>query len=71
MPTEEEELKLIVTLVDNATPGLKQINEQIKALGGGIHPVKPCLTARPIFLQAHWWPRSPCCNGNKGREPFC
>src|SRR4051812_49232126 len=34
MPTEQEELKLLVTLVDNATPGLKSISEHVSALGG-------------------------------------
>jgi hypothetical protein len=34
MPSEQEELKLIVTLVDNASPGLDKIIEKSKELGG-------------------------------------
>jgi hypothetical protein len=34
MPTEQEELKLIVTLVDNASAGLDKIVEKHKELGG-------------------------------------
>jgi hypothetical protein len=33
MPTEEEQLKLIVSLIDNASPGLKTITEQVNELG--------------------------------------
>lgn len=35
MPTEHEELKLTVTLVDNASAGLSKLKEQLKDLGGG------------------------------------
>src|ERR1700756_4732510 len=34
MPTEQEELKLIVTLVDNASAGLDKIVEKTKDMGG-------------------------------------
>src|SRR5262245_53029683 len=34
MPTEQEELKLIVTLVDNASAGLDKIVEKTKEMGG-------------------------------------
>ncbi|MCP3471426.1 hypothetical protein NLM33_18790 [Bradyrhizobium sp. CCGUVB1N3] len=34
MPTEQEELKLIVSLVDNASPGLDKIVEKTKEMGG-------------------------------------
>jgi hypothetical protein len=34
MPSEQEELKLIVTLVDNASPGLEKIVDLNKQLGG-------------------------------------
>jgi hypothetical protein len=34
MPTEEEELELIVTLVDNASAGLDKIIEKTKDMGG-------------------------------------
>ena len=34
MPTEQEELKLIVTLVDNASAGLDKIVEKSKEMGG-------------------------------------
>jgi hypothetical protein len=34
MPTETEQLKLIVSLVDDASPGLKNITDQIKEIGG-------------------------------------
>ena len=35
MATEQEELKLVVTLVDNASAGLGKLQDQIKELGGG------------------------------------
>jgi hypothetical protein len=34
MPTEQEELKLVVSLVDNASPGLDKIIEKSKEMGG-------------------------------------
>jgi len=34
MPTETEELKLIVSLVDQATPGLKEIQKHVASIGG-------------------------------------
>jgi hypothetical protein len=34
MPNDQEELKLVVNLVDNATPGLDKITEKMKDLGG-------------------------------------
>jgi hypothetical protein len=34
MATEQEELKLIVSLVDNASPGLDKIIEKTKEMGG-------------------------------------
>ncbi|KYK50055.1 hypothetical protein A1D31_22345 [Bradyrhizobium liaoningense] len=35
MPTEQEELRLTVTLADNASSGLAKLNEEIKQLGSG------------------------------------
>jgi hypothetical protein len=35
MPTEQEELRLTVTLADNASAGLAKLNEEIKQLGSG------------------------------------
>ncbi len=35
MPGEQEELRLTVTLVDNASAGLGKLNEGIKQLGSG------------------------------------
>ena len=35
MPNEQEELKLTVTLVDNASAGIDKIQEKLKELGGG------------------------------------
>ncbi|MEH2565324.1 hypothetical protein [Bradyrhizobium sp. AZCC 2289] len=34
MATEQEELRLVVTLVDNASAGLGKLQDQIKELGG-------------------------------------
>ena len=35
MATEQEELRLTVTLADNASAGLAKLNEEIKQLGSG------------------------------------
>ena len=35
MPAEQDELRLTVTLVDNASAGLSKIREQLKEIGGG------------------------------------
>ena len=35
MPDQTEELKLVVTLVDNASAGMDKLLERVKSFGGG------------------------------------